>query len=102
MSQQLNTLLRDKAWARWTALILLAAAMFFAYIFVDILSPLQASLQSLKGWDPSAYGHYTGSEMLLNVFVLFLIFGGVIREIHCHSFRLRDASRSLCQLLCSY
>ena len=50
MSQQLNTLLRDKAWARWTALILLAAAMFFAYIFVDILSPLQASLQSLKGW----------------------------------------------------
>ena len=80
MSQQLNTLLRDKAWARWTALILLAAAMFFAYIFVDILSPLQASLQSLKGWDPSAYGHYTGSEMFLNVFVFFLIFAGVILD----------------------
>lgn len=80
MTQQLNTLLRDKAWARWTALVLLAAAMFFAYIFVDILSPLQASLQSLKGWDPSAYGHYTGSETFLNVFVFFLIFAGIILD----------------------
>lgn len=51
-------LLRDKAWARWTALVLLASAMFFAYIFVDVLSPLQEYLQSTKGWDPSAYGRF--------------------------------------------
>ena len=29
-------LLRDKAWARWTALALLAFAMFCSYIFMDI------------------------------------------------------------------
>lgn len=73
-------LLRDKAWARWTALVLLASAMFFAYIFVDVLSPLQEYLQSTKGWDPSAYGRFAGSETFLNVFVFFLIFAGIILD----------------------
>lgn len=74
------SLLRDKAWARWTALILLAGAMFFAYIFVDVLSPLQEYLQSTKGWDPDAYGRFAGSETFLNVFVFFLIFAGIILD----------------------
>lgn len=73
-------LLRDKTWARWTALVLLASAMFFAYIFMDILSPLQEYLQSTKGWDPMAYGRFAGSETFLNVFVFFLIFAGIILD----------------------
>lgn len=73
-------LLRDKAWARWTALALLASAMFFAYIFVDVLSPLQEYLQNQKGWSPTAYGRYAGSETFLNVFVFFLIFAGIILD----------------------
>ncbi|MCH5224360.1 MAG: MFS transporter [Muribaculaceae bacterium] len=75
-----GSLLRDKAWARWTALVLLAGAMFFAYIFVDVLSPLQEYLQSTKGWDPDAYGRFAGSETFLNVFVFFLIFAGIILD----------------------
>ncbi len=31
--------LNDKTWARWTALILVASMMFFAYMFVDVISP---------------------------------------------------------------
>lgn len=73
-------LLRDKSWARWTALVLLAGAMFFAYIFMDVLSPLQEYLQSTKGWDPDAYGRFAGSETFLNVFVFFLIFAGIILD----------------------
>ena len=65
---------------RWTALVLLASAMFFAYMFVDILSPLQAMLQETKGWDPAAYGTYQGSETFLNAFVFFLIFAGIILD----------------------
>ena len=65
---------------RWTALVLLAGAMFFAYIFVDILSPLQEILQTQRGWDPDAYGHFAGSEPFLNVFVFFLIFAGIILD----------------------
>lgn len=73
-------LLRDKPWARWTALVLLASAMFFCYIFMDVLSPLQQYLQSTKGWDPQAYGRFAGSETFLNVFVFFLIFAGIILD----------------------
>lgn len=72
--------LKDKAWARWTALVLLASAMFFSYIFMDVLSPLQEYLQNTKGWDPQAYGRFAGSETFLNVFVFFLIFAGIILD----------------------
>ncbi|MBR1574309.1 MAG: MFS transporter [Bacteroidales bacterium] len=72
--------LSDSAAARWTALVLLAAANLFAYIFMDVLSPLQDLLQTQRGWDPVAYGHYAGSETFLNVFVFFLIFAGIILD----------------------
>lgn len=77
---QVNTTLKDNKAARWTALVLLASAMFFGYIFMDILSPLQELLQTERGWDPAAYGHYAGSETFLNVFVFFLIFAGIILD----------------------
>lgn len=72
--------LSDSPAMRWTALVLLASAMFFAYIFVDVLSPLQGLLQTQRGWDPDAYGHFAGSEPFLNVFVFFLIFAGIILD----------------------
>ena len=72
--------LSDSAAWRWTALVLLASAMFFGYIFVDILSPLKDLLQTQRGWDSVAFGHYAGSEPFLNVFVFFLIFAGIIRD----------------------
>ena len=73
-------LLRDKAWARWAALALLAFAMFCSYIFMDILSPIKDLLQSTRGWDSTAFGTMQGSETFLNVFILFLIFAGIILD----------------------
>lgn len=73
-------LLRDKAWARWTALLLLAFAMFFSYVFMDILSPIKDLMQSELGWDSTAFGTMQGSETFLNVFVFFLIFAGIILD----------------------
>ncbi len=72
--------LRDKAWARWTALGLLAFAMFCSYIFMDILSPIKDLLQSTRGWDSTAFGTMQGSETFLNVFIFFLIFAGIILD----------------------
>ena len=72
--------LNDKAWARWTALGLLALAMFCSYIFMDILSPIKDLLQSTKGWDSTAFGTMQGSETFLNVFIFFLIFAGIILD----------------------
>src|SRR5574344_420133 len=80
MTEKIAKSLRDSKTARWTALVLLASAMFFGYIFMDILSPLQEILQKTKDWTPDAYGRYAGSETFLNVFVFFLIFAGIILD----------------------
>ena len=55
--------------ARWTALILVASMMFFAYMFVDVdFPPIQTLIQNQLGWSSEAYGYYGGSEYLLNMF----------------------------------
>ena len=73
-------LLSDKAWIRWSALLLLSLAMFFSYVFMDILSPIKDLMQSTRGWDSTAFGTMQGSETFLNVFVFFLIFAGIILD----------------------
>ncbi len=72
--------LRDSAGMRWTALLLLALAMFCSYIFMDILSPIKDLMQETRGWDSTAFGTMQGSEVFLNVFVFFLIFAGIILD----------------------
>jgi MFS family permease len=73
-------LIKDIPAMRWTALLLLAFAMFCSYIFMDILSPVKSLLESTKGWDSDAFGTYAGSETFLNVFIFFLIFAGIILD----------------------
>ena len=80
MTTSVKKALNDYAWARWTALLLLASAMFFSYIFMDILSPIKDLMQSTRGWDSTAFGTMQGSETFLNVFVFFLIFAGIILD----------------------
>lgn len=79
MTQQINQLLNDKAWARWTALVLIASMMFFAYMFVDVMAPIKSLLDPQLGWDSATYGTYRSSEYILNVFG-FLIIAGVILD----------------------
>ena len=79
MTEKLNSL-RESTAARWTALLFLAFAMFCAYIFMDILSPIKDLMQSTRGWDSTAFGTMQGSETFLNVFICFLIFAGIILD----------------------
>ena len=80
MTELVKAKLNDSAAMRWTALLLLAMAMFFGYIFMDILSPIKDLMQSTRGWDSTAFGTMQGSETFLNVFVFFLIFAGIILD----------------------
>ena len=54
--------------------------MFFAYMFVDMLSPLKEMLETKLNWDSSTFGTYAASEYFLNVFCFFLIFAGIILD----------------------
>ena len=80
MTQTIQKTLRDSAGMRWTALLLLALAMFCSYIFMDILSPIKDLMQETRGWDSDAFGTMQGAETFLNVFVFFLIFAGIILD----------------------
>ena len=73
-------LLNDNPAIRWTALVLIALMMFFAYMFVDVLSPLSTLLETTKGWSAETYGTFCSSEYFLNVFAFFLIFAGIILD----------------------
>ena len=79
MVEKLQKTLRDSMVARWTVLVLVASMMFFAYMFVDILSPLASLLNDTLAWDQGVFGTYAAGEYLLNVFG-FLIIAGIILD----------------------
>ena len=80
MTQMIQKTLRDSAAMRWTALLLLALAMFCSYIFMDILSPIKDLMQETRSWDSTSFGRMQGSEVFLNVWAFFLIFAGIILD----------------------
>ncbi|MBQ6648703.1 MAG: MFS transporter [Muribaculaceae bacterium] len=80
MTQTVKKTLRDSAGMRWTALLLLALAMFCSYVFMDILSPIKDLMQETRGWDSAAFGRMQGAEVFLNVYVFFLIIAGIILD----------------------
>ena len=79
MAETLKRFLNDSIVARWTALILIALMMFFAYMFVDVMSPLKSLVETSRGWDSSAFGTYAAAEYILNV-CGFLIIAGIILD----------------------
>ncbi len=79
MSEKIAKLMNDSPLARWTVLVLVALMMFFAYMFVDVMSPLKSLVESQLGWNSSVFGTYAASEYILNV-CGFLIIAGVILD----------------------
>ena len=79
MAEKVYKLMNDSPLARWTVLVLVALMMFFAYMFVDVMSPLKSLVESDLGWNSSVFGKYAASEYILNV-CGFLIIAGVILD----------------------
>ena len=61
MNEKINASLRDSQVARWSALLLLASTMFFAYMFIDVLAPLSTMLEQNLKWPPDTFGSVSGS-----------------------------------------
>lgn len=79
MTEIIQKKLSDSPAMRWTALVLIASMMFFGYMFVDVMSPIQALMESQRGWTPDVFGTYAASEYIVNV-CGFLIIAGVILD----------------------
>lgn len=79
MVEAIRESLRESKATRWTALILVALSMLAAYYFVDMIAPLQSLLETQRGWTPSNYGFFSGSEYWLNM-MGFLLISGIILD----------------------
>ncbi len=73
--------LNDSGPIRWTALGIVALTMMAAYYVNDIMAPLKTMLsESDLDWNSSDFGFFTGAYSFLNVFLLMLIWGGLILD----------------------
>jgi MFS family permease len=80
MTEIIRTTLRDSKAARWTALLIVAFTMFAGYYLADVMSPLEGLLDKELHWNSADYGWFTGAYGWFNVFLFFLIFGGIILD----------------------
>ncbi|MDE5980844.1 MAG: MFS transporter [Bacteroidaceae bacterium] len=72
--------LRDSAAIRWSALFIVAFTMMAAYYVNDIMAPLKTMLETQLLWTSGEFGFFTGAYSFLNVFLLMLIWGGLILD----------------------
>jgi len=80
MTEVIRQSLRDSKAARWGALAIISITMFAGYFLTDVMSPLKPMLESEFGWSSTNYGIFTSAYGWLNVFLLMLIFGGIILD----------------------
>lgn len=85
MTEQIQRKLSESKTARWTVLALVAFTMLCGYFITDMMAPLQDLLQTPVaggglGWTGEEYGKFTSAYGWFNVFLLMLIFGGMILD----------------------
>ncbi len=80
MVEAIQKTLRDSKTARWTALAIVAFTMLTGYFLTDVMSPLKPMLEKEKLWTSIDYGIFTSAYGWFNVFLLMLIFGGMILD----------------------
>ncbi len=78
--EKLRKTLRDSKTARWTALGIVAFTMLCGYYLTDVMAPLKGMLEEQLKWGSSEYGFFTSAYGWFNVFLFFLIIGGIILD----------------------
>ena len=73
MTEQLKKKLNDSVVTRWGALAIVAFTMMAAYYVKNML-------ESDLAWTSTEFGFFTGAYSFLNVFLLMLIWGGLILD----------------------
>lgn len=80
MTEQLKKKLSDSKTLRWSVLALVAFTMLCGYFLTDVMSPLKPMLEKELLWDSLEYGFFTSAYGWFNVFLLMLIFGGIVLD----------------------
>lgn len=80
MTELINKKLNDSKVARWTALAIVSFTMLCGYFLTDVMSPLKPMLEQELSWTSTDFGMFTSAYGWFNVFLLMLIFGGIILD----------------------
>jgi MFS family permease len=72
--------LRDSKTARWVALAMISFTMLCGYYLTDVMAPLKPLLEKELLWSSTEFGFFTSAYGWFNVFLLMLIFGGIILD----------------------
>ncbi len=80
MTEILRKKISESATARWIVLALVSFTMLTGYIVSDVMAPLKTMLEQQLGWDSTDYGIFTSGYGWFNIFLLMLIFGGMILD----------------------
>jgi len=72
--------IKDSKAKRWAVLALVSVTMLCAYYLTDAMAPLETRLEIALNWSASDYGWYTGAYGWFNVFLLMLVFSGMILD----------------------
>lgn len=80
MVEQVQRLLSESKAARWAALFVVSFTMFAGYYLADVMAPLQGLCRNQLGWTDTEYGFFTSAYGWFNVFLFFLIIGGIILD----------------------
>ena len=80
MTEKVQKVLSESRAARWTALIVVSFTMLCGYYLADVMAPLKGLLEQQLSWNSEDYGFFTSAYGWFNVFLLFLIIGGIILD----------------------
>src|ERR1035437_794796 len=80
MTEKISSSLRESKSARWFVLILVSFTMMCMYYLTDAMAPLQQNLQTNLSWSATDYGLFTSGYGWFNVFLLMLVFSGMILD----------------------
>ena len=65
---------------RWSVLCLVSFTMLTGYVMIDVMAPLKTLFEQQMSWDSVDYGIFTSGYGWFNIFLLMLVFGGIILD----------------------
>lgn len=80
MTAKTQQKLSESKSARWFVLVLVSFTMMCMYYLTDAMAPLQQNLQTNLHWSATDYGFFTSGYGWFNVFLLMLVFSGMILD----------------------
>jgi len=80
MTEIIQKKLSESKSARWLVLGLVSFTMLCAYFLTDAMAPLKTMLEQQLHWSSTDYGIFTSGYGWFNVFLLMLVFAGIILD----------------------